>query len=51
MVRYRAEVEGERPAVGYCPMAAKSWLQLDGEEIGNPYYGQSMASCGEVVEG
>ncbi len=51
MVRYRAEVEGERPVVVYCPMAAKSWLQLDAEEIGNPYYGQSMARCGEVVEG
>ena len=51
LVRYRAEVEGERPAVVYCPMAAKSWLQLDAEEIGNPYYGQSMARCGSVVEG
>ena len=51
LVRYRGEVEGERPAVVYCPMAAKSWLQLEAEEIGNPYYGQSMARCGEVVEG
>ncbi len=51
LVRYRGEVEGERPAVVYCPMAAKSWLQLDAEEIGNPYYGQSMARCGSVVEG
>ena len=51
MVRYRAQVGGERPVVVYCPMAAKSWLQLDAEEIGNPYYGQSMARCGEVVEG
>jgi hypothetical protein len=51
MVRYRAQVEGERPVVVYCPMAAKSWLQPAAEEIGNPYYGQSMARCGEVVEG
>ncbi len=49
LVRYRSHVEGERPVVAYCPMAAKSWLQPDGE-IGNPYYGQSMARCGEVVE-
>jgi Cu(I)/Ag(I) efflux system membrane fusion protein len=31
----------------YCPMARKSWLQK-GEKIENPYYGKSMAGCGEI---
>ena len=48
LVRYRALVEGDRPVVAYCPMANKAWLQPAGE-IGNPYYGQSMAHCGEIV--
>lgn len=48
LVRYREMVAGDRPVVVYCPMAKKSWLQPEGE-IGNPYYGQSMARCGEVV--
>ena len=34
--------------VAYCPMAKRSWLQPKGE-IGNPYYGPSMATCGEFV--
>ncbi len=49
LVRYRSKVEGERPAVLYCAMATQSWLQPAGE-VGNPYYGQSMPNCGEVVE-
>jgi hypothetical protein len=49
MVRYRSKVGGEGlPVVAYCSMLKKSWLQPEGE-IGNPYYGQSMAVCGEVV--
>ncbi len=49
MVRYRSKVGGdELPVVAYCPMANKSWLQPEGE-IGNPYYGQSMAACGVIV--
>ena len=48
MVRYREMVSGERPVVVYCSMAKKAWLQPEGE-IGNPYYGQSMARCGDVV--
>jgi len=48
MVRYREMVSGTRPVVVYCPMAKKSWLQPEGE-IGNPYFGQRMARCGEVV--
>lgn len=48
LVRYRELVEGERPLVAYCPMAKKAWLQPAGE-IGNPYMGQRMPGCGEVV--
>lgn len=34
--------------VVYCPMAKASWLQ-DSEEVANPYYGNSMLRCGEIV--
>jgi len=51
LVRYRAAVtDGDLPAVVYCPMAKRSWLQAEADEIGNPYHGQSMAKCGEIVE-
>jgi membrane fusion protein, copper/silver efflux system len=30
----------------YCPMARKLWLQ-NGDTLANPYYGTSMATCGE----
>jgi Cu(I)/Ag(I) efflux system membrane fusion protein len=49
LVRYRAIADGDWPAVTYCPMARKSWLQPEGE-IGNPYHGQGMPRCGEIVE-
>ena len=35
--------------VVYCPMAKASWLQKKGN-IRNPYYGQAMLSCGEVIK-
>lgn len=50
LVRWRKAAGGDRPVVAYCPMAKRSWLQPEGE-LGNPYYGQSMLSCGEVVDG
>jgi hypothetical protein len=47
MVRWQEGVaEGSRPAVTYCPMYKRSWLQ-PGEEIGNPYGG--MPRCGTIV--
>ena len=50
LVQYRSKISGDdRPFVMYCPMLKKSWLQAE-EELGNPYHGQSMASCGQVVE-
>ena len=49
LVQYRSKLPGDDvPSVMYCPMARRSWLQLT-DEVGNPYYGQSMASCGNVV--
>jgi hypothetical protein len=48
MVRYRKMLAKPETVVVYCSMAEKVWLQPDGE-IGNPYYGQSMARCGEIV--
>lgn len=36
--------------VMYCPMAKSSWLQKD-KAIRNPYQGQEMLTCGEIVEG
>ena len=48
MVAYRQLTESPKSVVVYCSMAEKVWLQPKGE-IGNPYYGQSMAGCGEII--
>jgi hypothetical protein len=48
LVRYRQMGTDSETAVAFCSMAQKVWLQPKGE-IGNPYYGQSMARCGEFV--
>ena len=48
MVRYRQVSINPDSVVAFCSMAQMVWLQPKGE-IGNPYYGQSMARCGEVV--
>ena len=48
LVKFRQEIAGPKPVVAYCSMVQKVWLQPNGE-IGNPYYGQSMATCGELV--
>jgi len=31
----------------YCPMARAHWLQSD-RNVRNPYFGQAMATCGEI---
>lgn len=47
MVRWREGIaQNDRPAVAYCPMHKRSWLQ-PGEKIGNPYGG--MPGCGSIV--
>jgi hypothetical protein len=33
----------------YCPMKKANWLSND-KDIKNPYYGNSMLTCGKVVE-
>ena len=33
----------------YCPMKKANWLSSE-KEIKNPYYGNAMLTCGEVVE-
>lgn len=48
LVRWRQAAVVEVPAVAYCPMAKRSWLQPEGD-LSNPYYGQSMLTCGEIV--
>lgn len=50
LVRWSRAADGDKPIVAYCPMVKRSWLQPEGE-LGNPYYGQSMLRCGEVVDG
>ena len=41
---------GTQPAYEtYCPMKKASWLS-DSKTIKNPYYGNAMLSCGNVVE-
>lgn len=50
LLRYRELTGDTSVPVAYCPMAGKSWLQKDAETVGNPYYGQSMAECGDFVE-
>jgi hypothetical protein len=50
LVRYRKLATGELPVVAYCSMSKKSWLQPSGD-IGNPYFGQAMPTCGEIVDG
>jgi hypothetical protein len=44
MIKVRNATKGDRPAIGFCPMVNKSWLQERGE-IGNPY-DSAMAKCG-----
>lgn len=48
LVQFRQLVAEPAPVVAFCSMAQQAWLQPKGE-IGNPYYGQSMARCGEIV--
>ena len=49
MIKFRAAAAGDRPAVAYCSMEKKSWLQPKGE-ITNPYVASSMRACGEFRE-
>ncbi|HYK01109.1 MAG TPA: DUF3347 domain-containing protein [Thermoanaerobaculia bacterium] len=46
MIKLQATTKGARPAVYYCPMIRKEWLQPKGE-VGNPY-DTAMAMCGAL---
>ena len=48
MGRYRKLAGIEGSMVAYCPMVKKAWIQPHGE-IGNPYAGQMMPTCGEMI--
>jgi len=49
LVRWR-QAAGEGPSVAYCPMKKRSWLQAKDDEIGNPYLGQTMPTCGTISD-
>lgn len=46
MIKVQSATKGARPAVYYCSMVKKSWLQTKGK-VGNPY-DASMQMCGEL---
>lgn len=46
--RYRKMAGIEGSMVVFCPMAKKAWIQPEGE-IGNPYMGREMPTCGRVI--
>ena len=46
MIKVRNATKGARPAVYFCPMVKKSWLQPKGQ-VGNPY-DKAMEVCGEI---
>lgn len=50
VIRFRAAGCCERPAVVYCTMLKKSWLQPAGTPISNPYLDASMRTCGQIVK-
>ena len=46
MIKIRNTAGAAKPAVYYCSMVKKSWLQTKGK-VGNPY-DSNMAMCGEL---
>jgi hypothetical protein len=46
--RYRKLAGTVGTVVVSCPMAKKAWIQPEGE-IGNPYMGRGMSTCGQVI--
>ncbi|HYR29101.1 MAG TPA: DUF3347 domain-containing protein [Thermoanaerobaculia bacterium] len=49
MIKVRNATKGERPAIGFCPMVNKSWLQAKSQKVGNPY-DPAMEVCGMIKE-
>ena len=50
MIRYRERVAARGFTTIHCSMADASWLQRQGEQVGNPYMGSKMLRCGTPVE-
>jgi hypothetical protein len=50
VIKFRAAGCCERPAVAYCAMEKKSWLQPAGTPVSNPYLDGSMRTCGQFVK-
>lgn len=46
--RYRKLVGDLDSKVVFCPMAKKAWIQPEGE-VGNPYLGSEMPTCGRII--
>jgi hypothetical protein len=51
VIAFRAAGCCDRPAVAYCSMEKKSWLQPAGTPIANPYLDGGMRTCGQFVNG
>ena len=50
LIKYLAEHKAKGAYVEvYCPMARAHWLQSD-RKVSNPYFGQAMATCGEIQD-
>jgi hypothetical protein len=51
LITYLKTTQAKRnpPYQFYCPMVKKNWLQPD-KEIRNPYYGNAMLKCGELIQ-
>jgi Protein of unknown function (DUF3347) len=48
LIKYLADHQAKDAYVEvYCPMARASWLQAN-RKVNNPYFGQAMATCGEI---
>lgn len=50
VIKFRSAGCCERPAVAYCSMEKKSWLQPAGAAIANPYVDGGMRTCGHFVK-
>jgi leucyl aminopeptidase (aminopeptidase T) len=49
LIRWR-QVADHGPDVATCPMVQRQWLQPARKQMGNPYAGRQMATCGQLVD-
>ena len=49
VIKFRTAGCCDRPAVAYCAMQKKSWLQPAAAPISNPYVDGGMRTCGKFV--